>query len=220
MTCVGVRRRDPRVRRLDKLSVLTAARMQPLPISLLTVCGLDELDYHSSRAVTHVLSILDPDWPEPEAFWAYDPHHRTTLHFHDCIEPAPGRVLPEIGHVESILAFGQSLQSGAEVRPDRHLLVHCHAGVSRSTAAMAIILAQVQPTENEDRIFESLTGIRPHAWPNSLMIRHADALLDRRGRLTQALARLYGRQLQARPSYAQELRLGGRGREVEMAIRP
>ena len=52
--------------------------MELVPISLLTICGLSELEHHSARGVTHVLSILDPDWPEPEAFWAYDPHHRTS----------------------------------------------------------------------------------------------------------------------------------------------
>ena len=30
---------------------------------LLTICGLEELDYHGARGVTHVLCILDPDWP-------------------------------------------------------------------------------------------------------------------------------------------------------------
>ena len=54
----------------------------------LTICGLDELGDHSTRAVTHVLSILDPNWPEPEAFWTYDPHHRVEMHFNDAIEPA------------------------------------------------------------------------------------------------------------------------------------
>jgi predicted protein tyrosine phosphatase len=200
--------------------MLTAARMQPVTFSLLTICGLDELDNHSSRAVTHVLSILDPDWPEPEAFWAYDPHHRTTLHFHDCIEAAPDRVPPQIDHVKSILEFGQSLHSGAEERQEAHLLVHCHMGISRSTAAMGIILAQAHPTENEDRIFERLARIRPHAWPNSLMIRYADELLDRRGRLTESLARLYGRQLKTRPGFADLLRRGGRGLEIDMAVRP
>ena len=39
--------------------------MNDLSISLLTICGLDEIEQHGSRGVTHVLSIFDPDWPEP-----------------------------------------------------------------------------------------------------------------------------------------------------------
>ena len=70
--------------------------MQPASISLLTICGLEELESHSTRAVTHVLSILDPEWPDPEAFTAYDPHHRTILRFHDAIEPGRNVVLPQL----------------------------------------------------------------------------------------------------------------------------
>jgi len=51
--------------------------MTPVSISLVTICGLEELDGHSARGVTHVLSILDPDWADPQAFLAFDPHHRT-----------------------------------------------------------------------------------------------------------------------------------------------
>jgi hypothetical protein len=57
--------------------------MKPLSISLLTVCGIEELPGHQARNVTHVLSLLDPDWPEIETFRAFGEHHRTTLKFHD-----------------------------------------------------------------------------------------------------------------------------------------
>jgi predicted protein tyrosine phosphatase len=191
-------------------------------MSLLTICGLSELDHHRTRGVTHVLSILDPDWPEPEPFRAYDPHHRTTLNFHDVIEPGPGLVLPRREHVERIVAFGQGLKEDAAERGDGHLLVHCHMGISRSTAAMATLLAQAHPREDEDAIFARIVDIRPQAWPNSLMIGFADELLDRRGRLTDALARHYARQLARRPETGRELRGLGRAREVEMgeAVRP
>ena len=191
--------------------------MKPISISLLTVCGLDDLELHRAAGVTHVLSILDPQWPDPEAFLAYAPHHRTILHFHDAIEPAPNITLPDVGHVEAVLAFGRSLTDDTE-RSNGHLLIHCHMGVSRSTAAMAILLAQVDPEGDEDQVFERLLRIRPKAWPNSRMIGLADHLLGRSGRLTSALARLYGRQLSRRPELADTMRRIGRGREVEMAF--
>jgi predicted protein tyrosine phosphatase len=74
--------------------------MKPIPTSLLTICGLEELGHYGSKGVTHVLSILDPEWPDPEAFSAYDPHYRTTLRFDDVIEPGPDLVLPQPEHVE------------------------------------------------------------------------------------------------------------------------
>ena len=45
-------------------------------ISLLTVCGIAELPEHDMRGVTDVLSILDPDMPEPHAFGAWPAHRR------------------------------------------------------------------------------------------------------------------------------------------------
>jgi len=185
--------------------------------SRLTICGLDELERHRASSVTHVLSILDPAWPEPEAFFAYDPHHRTTLHFHDVIEPLAGMQLPRKQHVEEILAFGRAFQHEHGGRVDAHLLIHCHAGISRSTAAMASLLAQAHPEEAEERIFERLAAIRPQAWPNSLMTGFADELLGREGRLTAALRRHYARRLAVRPELAAAMRNLNRAREVEMA---
>jgi predicted protein tyrosine phosphatase len=186
----------------------------------LTICGLQELDEHSARSVTHVLSILDPGWPEPEAFFTYDPHRRTTLHFHDEIEPAPGIELPRREHMEQILAFGRSLQRDLAERPDAHLLVHCHAGISRSTAAMTALLAQADPGLDEDAIFERVLAVRPKAWPNSLMIGFADDLLSRGGRLTQAMGRLYGKRLATRPELVEIMHKLNRAREIEMAVKP
>src|SRR5918997_2892119 len=191
--------------------------MKPISISLLTICGLEELGQHSGRAVTHVLSIVDPDCPDPEAFRASDSHHRTILRFHDVIEPFDGFVMPEVGHVEAVLSFGEALLRGATHREAGHLLVHCHAGISRSTAAMATLLAQTYPDQDEDAIFDRLASIRPQAWPNSRMIGFADRLLSHKGRLNAALGRLYARQLAARPDLAETMRSHGRAREVGMA---
>jgi predicted protein tyrosine phosphatase len=186
----------------------------------LTICGLDELGDHSTRAVTHVLSILDPNWPEPEAFFSYDPHHRIEMHFTDAIEPGPGIELPQARHVEEILTFGDAFQRDLAARGEAHLLIHCHAGISRSTAAMTALLMQADPHETEERIFERLVAIRRKAWPNSLMIGFADELLGRGGRLTQALRRHYGRRLALRPELADVMRGLNRAREVEMAVMP
>ena len=176
----------------------------------LTICGLDELDRHRARGVTHVLSILDPDWPEPAAFSAFDAHSRITLRFHDAIEPGDKIVLPQFAHVEAILTFGREMRG--------HLLIHCHAGISRSTAAMTMILAQASPRESEDAIVERLVRIRPQAWPNLQMITFADKLLDRGGRLIAAVAKLYAQQLAARPELADAMRQGQRGLEVDLGL--
>jgi predicted protein tyrosine phosphatase len=188
--------------------------VKPPPFSALTICGLEELDYHSAQGVTHVLSILDPEWPEPDAFWAFDPHLRTTLHFHDAIEPGPDIVLPQKTDIEAILAFGRD--AGDYLR---HLLIHCHAGISRSTAAMAMILAQAFPREQEEAIVHRLMRIRPQAWPNSRMIELADELLGREGRLSAAISRIYAQRLAARPELAETMRRLNRAKEVDLGLR-
>jgi len=165
--------------------------MKPPAFFDLTVCGLDELDRHSGRGVTHILSILDPEWPEPEAFQDFDPHFRATLRFHDAIEPA--------GDVH-------------------HLLIHCHAGISRSTAAMLMILAQADPRETEDAVVGRLLQVRPQAWPNSRMIGFADERLGREGRLSAAVARIYARRLEIQPDLAETMRRLNRAREVELGL--
>ncbi|MBQ0824203.1 protein-tyrosine-phosphatase [Microvirga terrae] len=186
-------------------------------IQMLTVCGISELPDQRERSVTHVLSILDPDHPDPEVFEAYDPHHRTILRFHDIILPIPGMILPARTDVEAILRFGDEVGEGRADRAEGHLLVHCHMGVSRSTAAMLTLMAQSNPGEGEDALFERLVEIRPQAWPNSRMVDFADGLLSRDGRLTEALRRHYGRQIRRRPDYVRIMHDLGRGREVEMA---
>jgi predicted protein tyrosine phosphatase len=186
-------------------------------ISLLTICALDELDGHRTRGVTHVLSILDPGYPEPKAFRVHDSRRRATLRFHDEIEPGPGVHLPRTEHVAAILAFGNVLSEDAREHADLHALVHCHMGISRSTAAMATLLAQLHPEENEDRIFARILEIRPQAWPNCVMIGFADDLLGRGGRLMAALGRFYARQLVGRPDMELHMRENGRAREVDMA---
>jgi predicted protein tyrosine phosphatase len=191
--------------------------MQSIAIQMLTVCGISELTDRRERPVTHVLSILDPDHPDPEAFEAYDPHHRTILRFHDIIKPVQGMILPEPEHVEAVLRFGNEVADGRDQRVEGHLLVHCHMGVSRSTAAMLTLMAQTEPEESEERLFERLVEIRPQAWPNSRMVEFADELLSRNGQLVEALRRHYGRQIKRMPRYVQLMHDLGRGREVEMA---
>ena len=123
-----------------------------------SVCGIEELAGHCDSCVSHVLSILDPDWPVPDAFGAYREHARLELRFHDVIEETnPDRFAPQQEHVSDLLAFGRGL---LEVpHDDAHLLVHCHAGISRSTASMALVLAQALPDVPADRIFEEVLHI-------------------------------------------------------------
>jgi predicted protein tyrosine phosphatase len=180
------------------------------------VCGLDELPGHRATGFTHVLSILDPAWPEPKVFGTFGEHTRLELHFDDVIDEVPGMVAPRPEHVAQVLAFGRTLQ--AERNGRAHLLVHCHAGVSRSTASMALILAQALPALPATAILREVLRIRPQAWPNLRLIEIGDALLERHGEIVAATHVAYATQLERRPDQAEELLRAGRGREVAAAL--
>jgi predicted protein tyrosine phosphatase len=177
----------------------------------LTICGMHELCEHEGRRVSHVLSILDPGWPDPPDFGHYDPHHRLTLRFHDIIEEVPGMEAPQRAHIQALLDYGAELAAGG--RPLRHLLIHCHAGVSRSSTAMATLLLQKSPGE-EAAVFERLRSIRPQAWPNSRMIRFADELLGCGGRFEAALQEHYRLQKIERPDLVAAIARFGRQAEI------
>ncbi len=185
-----------------------------LPFGI-TVCGIEELAGHCSTGVSHVLSILDPDYPIPEAFGAFGGTRRLEVRFHDIIDETPGLQWPQPDHVERILALGRDLL--AEPVATAHLLVHCHAGISRSTASMALILAQALPEKLADTILVMVHGIRETAWPNLRLIEIGDAMLGRHGTLIEATHALHRLQLERRPYLAEFMELGGREREVAAA---
>ena len=181
-----------------------------MTIDSLTICGLDELHGHAGAGFTHVLSILDPDWPRPSAFDAYPVHRRLQLRFHDVIDdPDPeGQEPPALAHVQRLLDFGRTFEAA-------RLLVHCHAGISRSTAASILLLAQAEPARGADDIVAQIVEIRPKAWPNLLMIEMGDTLLDRKGALVAATRRRHRTVAAARPDIAEMMRTYGRARELD-----
>lgn len=179
----------------------------------LSVCGIEELAGHGATNASHVLSILDPDHPVPEAFGAWGEHQKVELRFHDDIEPLPGRFPPQPEHVERVLALGRDLMT--EPAAVRHLVVHCHAGISRSTASMALMMAQALPAASADEVMDLLLGIREKAWPNLRMLELGDRMLGRGGTLPKAAHRVYGLQLERRPHLAEYMTGLGRAREVE-----
>lgn len=183
----------------------------------ITICGIAELGEHCEAGVTHVLSILDPHWPDPEAFHDFPPHHREALRFNDVIAPTPGIVAPDEEHVAKLLSFGRDVEVAGELA---HLLIHCHAGISRSTASAALLLAQEDPSRLAPEIFEEIAQLRPRAWPNLALLELGEAALGRPGEFTGAVGAQYRRVLAADPSFAAFLRVNGRGREVEMAELP
>jgi predicted protein tyrosine phosphatase len=180
----------------------------------ITVCGVAELEGHSAVGITHVLSILDPGFPDPDAFGAFGEHQRLDLRFHDITEERPGMRLAAREDVTALLQFGRDLLR----EPQAHLLVHCHIGISRSSAAMALILAQARPDRPALEALAEVRRIRPRIWPNLRVIELGDELLGRDGALVDAAIARYRHVVELKPEVGKMMTDMGRGREVQAAI--
>jgi len=182
----------------------------------ITVCGVAELAGHSAVGVTHVLSLLDPGFPDPDAFGAFGEHERLDLRFHDITEERPGMQAVSREDVAALLRFGRDIMR----EPEAHLLVHCHMGISRSTASMALILTQARPDRPALEALAEVRRIRNRIWPNLRVIELGDELLCRGGELVAAAIARYRHVIERRPDVAQTMTEMGRGREVRAAQAP
>jgi len=109
-----------------------------------------------------------------------DPDRHYHLNFDDIVESVAGYVEPSEAHVRSIIDLGAGLAD------TERILVHCHAGISRSSAAALILLAIRNPGHERD-IASLLRAEGPWFVPNRLMIEIADRLLGRGAVLSAAL---------------------------------
>jgi predicted protein tyrosine phosphatase len=121
---------------------------------------------------------------------------------------------PTAADVERLLAFGRT----PDLMAGGHLLIHCHAGVSRSTAAAALILAQARPDRSAREVLDAVAQLRPRAWPNLRMLEFGDDLLGRSGEIVAAAAAIYRRVLDREPMMQEAMIDGGRSREVLAAL--
>lgn len=141
---------------------------------------------HGARRIVSLRS------PDAERIAGHGLAENSVLHlsFNDIAEDRPGLVSPARGHVEALLAFAQGWSR------DAPLLIHCHAGISRSTAAALIVAAALEPGRGEMELAELLRTLAPEATPNPYLTRIADDMLGRQGRLTEAV-RAIGRGAEA-----------------------
>ena len=128
------------------------------------------------RNPSHVISLELP--AQEAADTPFENHRRFS--FNDITEPRPGLVAPSAAMIGALLDFGRGWDGA------RPLLVHCWAGISRSCAA-AFVLACDRNPGRERAIAAELRSRAPFATPNRLMVRLADDLLARDGRMVAAI---------------------------------
>lgn len=134
---------------------------------------------------SHVISILDYDEPTPPAFDVLDPSHHLKV-IENCSRGAASCIETKgAERCGRLIEFARDWAGGG---PDRApLLIHCHQGVARSMAAAYIIMCAVEGGACEHMLARRLRDAAPHADPNILLISEADALLDRKDRMVEAM---------------------------------
>ncbi len=145
------------------------------------VCGLVHVaDMAEEVGASHLVSAINADLsPETPASIACERHLK--LDMHDITEAQPGAMPPSTEHVEQLIEFVRGWDREAP------LLIHCFAGLSRSTAAALITLCALNPRVPEEIIARALRRSSDTAVPNRLFVAHADALMRREGRMLAAL---------------------------------
>jgi predicted protein tyrosine phosphatase len=100
----------------------------------------------------------------------------------DIAAPMDGHVLPSEVHVERLLSF---VANWDQSKP---LLIHCWAGISRSTAAAYITLLALRPERDAFAAARLLREAAPSATPNPALVAVADRILGRGGSMSGAIA--------------------------------
>ncbi len=106
---------------------------------------------------------------------------RLSLTFNDIVEPRVGLVAPDESHVQALLDFAKGWSM------DTPLLIHCYAGISRSTAAAYIMASALNPAFDESELAGLVRNLSPSATPNLRLISLADEVLGRQGRMVAAI---------------------------------
>ena len=144
------------------------------------VCPLHDVEaLIRLRQPSHIISLLSPSAQSP----CFDEHtgERLELHFNDISTPMPGLVEPSEEHVLEILDFA------SKATADDTIIVHCWAGVSRSTAAAYIIRCAQTHDGQEVTLANQLRAQAPYATPNPAIVTIADRVLKREGAMSRAI---------------------------------
>lgn len=150
-------------------------------MSQIFVCPLSDLDATLRLSGARwMVSLMGPGKTSPR------PRQVTAgflaLEFHDIAAPRAGYLPATVEQIAELLDFF------ARWDQREPLLIHCWMGISRSTAAAVIAMAQQAPEQDMTALAQHLRQASPMATPNPLMISLADKLMGLDGRLNAAIS--------------------------------
>ncbi|CAM5443715.1 Tyrosine specific protein phosphatases domain-containing protein OS=Afipia felis OX=1035 GN=NCTC12722_02964 PE=4 SV=1 [Afipia felis] len=148
---------------------------------MIHVCSLAEL--HPTVAAvsaSHVITVMGKVERAVTPPSVLDANH-LRVSMDDITEAADGFQAPAAAHIDTTLAFLRRWDRRAP------LVVHCFAGISRSTATAFMAVCALNPERDENNIASAIRAASPSASPNRLIVQLADSALGRKGRMIRAI---------------------------------
>ena len=148
---------------------------------MIHVCSLAALpETVKATGASHILTVMaNVNQVQRPASVLEANHLRVSMD--DITEQMDGFVAPSDSHIEQVLNFVRSWNRSAP------LVVHCYAGISRSTASAFAAACMLNPHRDEISIARQIRQASPIAQPNRLIVSLADKALGREGRMLRAL---------------------------------
>jgi predicted protein tyrosine phosphatase len=148
---------------------------------MIHVCSLARLhETVEETGARHVVTLLrDIDRVQRPHQIAAKNH--LILSMDDITYPVDGYTHPSEDHVTRLIEFVTVWDRRAP------LVMHCFAGISRSTAGAFISACAINPQRNETAIAQAIRGASSTAMPNIMLVTLADRMLDRQGRMIDAV---------------------------------
>jgi len=148
---------------------------------MIHVCSLARLhDTVRETGARHVVTLIkDVSLVHRPATITAENH--LLLDMDDINDHIEGYVVPAEEHVGELLRF---VRAWDRANP---LVVHCYAGISRSTAGAFVTACALNPRRDELSIARALRAASHTATPNLRIVRLADQMLGRDGRMLRAI---------------------------------
>ena len=148
---------------------------------MIYVCSLSKVgETVTKTGAERLLSLLaaGTDVTRPASIM---PENHLHLVMHDIAVAQEGMTMPGEEHVRALLDFAYRWDRA------KPLVVHCYAGVSRSTAAAYITLCALKPERDEAEIAQRMRAASRFAFPNPRIVAIGDEILGRNGRMVAAV---------------------------------
>jgi predicted protein tyrosine phosphatase len=148
---------------------------------MIHVCSLSRLhatvDETGARHIVTLLRVVE----RVQRPTHIAPENHLVLAVDDITAPMDGYTAPAHEHVQRLVDFVTAWDRQAP------MVVHCFAGISRSTAGAYVAACALNPKRDEMQIAWDIRRASRTAQPNARIVSIADRLLKRDGRMIRAI---------------------------------